>query len=170
MKPCERSDETLNAFVDGELDAEDAERVRAHLDGCEACREKAEVLGGVRDLAQATAPTQPSSDEWDAAWGRVKGALPATPLYGRIWPALAGAGVVAAAAAFVFALGILWTDPPTDPGPGPYVAVEMTVEMTVEISEEDSDGSAMVIVDESGPVVILVMNDEDEDAPENGST
>lgn len=34
---CRRSRDPLSAFVDGEVGSEDAEWVRAHIDGCDRC-------------------------------------------------------------------------------------------------------------------------------------
>jgi len=44
MKNCDSTRESLGAWLDGELDRAESEAVRAHLEGCVACKEEQRQL------------------------------------------------------------------------------------------------------------------------------
>lgn len=50
------ADDLLSAYLDGELDAETAARVEAHLAGCDECRSAARALDETRSLVRALPP------------------------------------------------------------------------------------------------------------------
>ena len=57
---CRKCRDQLSAYLDGELAVQQAERIRAHLDTCKACREELEFLkqtiGLVKELPHVPAP------------------------------------------------------------------------------------------------------------------
>jgi anti-sigma factor RsiW len=59
MKPLEHEEaqELADALHDGELDAETAERVRAHVLSCDRCQALESLLGGTLKNALTSAPT-----------------------------------------------------------------------------------------------------------------
>ncbi len=56
---CRRVRRLMHGFLDGEIPAEQAERVAAHLDECVACGIEAEVL---RDVVRAIGRQRPDLD------------------------------------------------------------------------------------------------------------
>jgi len=67
-----RIERQLSAYLDGELTAEDAAEVRAHLAGCESCRAEVESLRATKTLVGRLA--QPSLPAGFAAgvWSRIE--------------------------------------------------------------------------------------------------
>lgn len=57
--PHEEAIGLLDALRDGELEADEAARVQAHLDGCERCRRVEAALGGSLRAAVAKVEAQP---------------------------------------------------------------------------------------------------------------
>jgi len=57
---CDRAKEALSALLDGELTAAEADEVRAHLEGCPACRAELDALrrlvAEVKTLPPVSAP------------------------------------------------------------------------------------------------------------------
>lgn len=49
---CGRVLESVNAFLDGEIDEADADAIRAHLVACEPCMDDVEVTEAVRKMLQ----------------------------------------------------------------------------------------------------------------------
>jgi len=121
---------TVSALVDGQLDAETAERAWQHVHGCLECRRLVEREGWVkRRLAQATgSPRGARADEppdslvgsllhLDAtalAWAEAREIEDSARMRRRLGIALAGAGSVSAAVIGLTALGGL----PVGPGDG----------------------------------------------------
>ena len=68
--------EKLSALLDGDLGAREAARVRAHVDGCAACRQTFGELGALRTAltAQSAAPPLPS-DEGGDGWAQLAARL-----------------------------------------------------------------------------------------------
>jgi anti-sigma factor RsiW len=101
---------TLQAYLDGRLDAARQADVGAHLDACPQCRAELEALRWVRDVALKQLP----SDEVPPTLaGRVAAALDAadnrtrptaSPTIGRRWRIWAGVGALAAAAVLALLL------------------------------------------------------------------
>lgn len=58
---CDRDFQTLSAWVDGELEDDEATRLEEHLESCETCRDVADTLGATRHrlakLGARRAPT-----------------------------------------------------------------------------------------------------------------
>ncbi len=72
---CEKCQEWLGPFLDGELDGSAAEMVRNHLVACDPCSSLFEELAGVLDNCvglDADAPMPPNSD---ALWCRINNIL-----------------------------------------------------------------------------------------------
>ena len=70
---CDQTKEILGAYLDGELGASEAARVKEHLSGCEACGEE---LKGLRDLKRTAAVLRPppvTGAEWETCWKGVDG-------------------------------------------------------------------------------------------------
>ncbi len=58
---CAQIEEVLPEFLAGRLAAEDDERIRRHLDGCEECRKRANAVS----LLQQTPIPRPDPGRWD---------------------------------------------------------------------------------------------------------
>ena len=56
MTNCADVDAIMTTYVDGEVTAAEAQAVRAHLDGCPACRDRAAAEQAVRERLRAAAP------------------------------------------------------------------------------------------------------------------
>ena len=71
---CEKVQENLSAYLDGELSPQEADAVRAHLESCEDCAAEAESLRStvrlVRSLERAQAPAVLKRRVMAAAGGR----------------------------------------------------------------------------------------------------
>lgn len=108
---CRRTSELLDAYVSDALDTAKERRVRRHLDGCDACRERLSALDDVvpalRNVVLGLPVTllDAARDRWSASIVRDKGPL-GLALPGRepvpVWAQRALAGAVGA----VVALGI----------------------------------------------------------------
>jgi len=72
MTTCEDIRGLLNAWVDGDLQAEVRDRVREHLAACAACRGVADDLGAVRDAARQLGPIVPPDHIWLEVAGQVQ--------------------------------------------------------------------------------------------------
>lgn len=96
MVECERVGELLSAELDGELAADGATAIEAHLSGCAACREERERLAQVRSLVRSL----PARRAPDPVWGDLRDAAVAHRLGGR-----ARAGLTAAVLAMAVAAG-----------------------------------------------------------------
>jgi hypothetical protein len=97
------SDETLSAFVEGDLPAVEAAHVRAHLPACAACAAAAAELEALAGLARRMERPEPPPTLWLA----VEGAMERRER--RWWPSLRvfGIGAMAGAAAVsIAALGL----------------------------------------------------------------
>jgi anti-sigma factor RsiW len=66
MNVCDRTfDEALlSGYLDGELIQGDEQRVRLHLEGCEACRRELESLAAVREATMTTRFEEPEDRQW----------------------------------------------------------------------------------------------------------
>ncbi len=67
----EHLDETLSAYVDGELDAAAQARVESHVAGCDACAALLDELRAVRASALALPDVPPETDLWPAIEARL---------------------------------------------------------------------------------------------------
>ena len=56
MNDCAGVDAIMTVYVDGEVTAAEAQAVRAHLEGCPACRDRAAAEQAVRERLRAAAP------------------------------------------------------------------------------------------------------------------
>ena len=56
MNNCADVDAIMTAYVDGEVTAAETQAVRAHLDGCPACRDRASAEQAVRERLLAASP------------------------------------------------------------------------------------------------------------------
>ena len=119
---CADVDAIMTAYVDGEAAPADAEAVRAHLDGCPACRARAAEEREMRARLQAAAPTLGTRAP-AALWARCAAAAqdapaaaapPAAPA-GVRWAPLSLAATVLLAAGALFMAG-------QNPGVGALVA------------------------------------------------
>lgn len=90
-----RIERQLSAYLDGELAAEDAAEVRAHLAGCESCRAEVESLRATKTLVGRLAQPSLPADFAAGVWSRIERPSP------RRWfwwprPAMAMAAVALA--------------------------------------------------------------------------
>jgi anti-sigma factor RsiW len=80
--------ERLGAFVDGELEAAEADAVRRHLAACPACRTDADVLGRAGTLLREAVAAEPAPDPevvWRAVRERVQAEAPVGVPVRRRW-------------------------------------------------------------------------------------
>lgn len=122
--------ESLGAYALGQLDPIEADRVRAHLDGCAACRADADeiapvvaALAAARVQQGADAPELPA----DLVGMRIAAGIRAErrSSAGRFGRTAATAAIASAAAAAVFLVGLRISAP--DPAPAaPVEAVQVT--------------------------------------------
>ena len=100
----------LGAYVDGEVASDRREAIKAHLDGCKACRAELESLKSSIELVEGLPQIEPSEGFEAAFWRRVR-AMEHEAQSGSSWlqrflgapylrPALATAG------ALVLAVGV----------------------------------------------------------------
>lgn len=94
------SDETLSAFLDGDLDARDSTGIESHLRECTSCREALQELTAIRRAAAGLATIEPAPETWVRIRERV--AAPPRRLLGWTW---AGAAAAAAVLLVVAVLG-----------------------------------------------------------------
>jgi len=109
---CEAIGPLLSEHAAGTLAASDAERVRAHLEGCARCRAEAEALDEIERLLRDGPALAPGCD----FTAQVLAALPPRPqraegVLRRLRPARLVGAALAAAAAVVLAMLL-----PEDPG------------------------------------------------------
>ena len=66
---CGRSfdEELLTGYLDGVLTQADDQRVRLHLDGCDACGRLIEEMRETREATMTTRFELPTDDQWDEA-------------------------------------------------------------------------------------------------------
>ncbi len=109
MKNCADVDAIMTAYVDGEVPAAEAQAVRAHLDGCPACRDRASAEQDVRERLRAAAPTL-GEQAPAALWARCAAAArPAPAAAAPFWarPAFRWAPLTMAAT-LLLAAGVLF--------------------------------------------------------------
>ncbi len=70
MSECEKYQEELSALMDGELAVEREAAVKAHLDGCQACRD---ALAAWEKLNRAAGDVAlPNDSSWERVWSKVE--------------------------------------------------------------------------------------------------
>ena len=169
MKGCP-TEEMLSAYVDGELEGEPAEEVRAHLKGCGLCDRCAAEFAHVTRAARETASQGPGEEEWATMWQRLRDETrpDRNVEVSAGWRVVARVALLAAAAAIMAGI-ILW---PTiiDNGDHPrlIVSVDPQAEPNVEVVEELEvyDGSTVMCVDypEEGICVTWLMSTDETEA------
>jgi len=116
-EPCAQSEATLAMYVDGELDADEAEAFALHLASCEACR------AGLHDALQLVAvETRAAAPKSDALATPSRTARERARRWGARSRWLIAAPLVAAAA-----IAILWIALPHSAGPPPIALVTAPV-------------------------------------------
>jgi hypothetical protein len=95
---CDRAQ--LSAFLDGDLPERKAARVRAHVDGCDACRRELTALQEMRTQLSSLPAAEPAGDGWIALSRKLAQEAPA-PRRWRRWALLPALGTLAVA-------GVMW--------------------------------------------------------------
>ena len=115
--PDEHVRPLLGAYVLGQLAPDEATSVRAHLDGCAACREEASALGSVADLLplvdleRLEAPTEPPPPELlDEVLSRIEEQQASATHARRRASAIRG-GIAAVAAVLVLVAALVLSSP-----------------------------------------------------------
>jgi len=108
MKSCP-TEETLSAYVDGELAADRVAEVRTHLEACKRCNRCAEEFAEVTRAAREATSDAPPAEEWGVVWQRLRKecAPEETEEPRTAWRVVARAALLAAAAAIMAGI-ILW--------------------------------------------------------------
>ena len=112
MTNCADVDAIMTAYVDGEVTAADAQAVRAHLDGCPACRSRAAAEQAAREQLRAAAPALRERAP-AALWARCAAAAQSGPdavtpfpqMRAVPWAPLSMAATILLAAAALFMAG-----------------------------------------------------------------
>ncbi|MBL9016526.1 MAG: zf-HC2 domain-containing protein [Myxococcales bacterium] len=127
---CERIQEKLTAYLDGELAGQDGSVVRGHLRECATCRQAASDEAALRDGLRSLPPVDPPPSLWAGVQAQLAAAEVADakrPAWRRAlarWapsaPRFAAGALVAAAA-----IAVLWwrTQRAPDDAPGPDRAI-----------------------------------------------
>jgi anti-sigma factor RsiW len=103
------SEETLSAFLDGDLDSEASGKTAEHLAECEVCRKTLAQVRAIRDAAPAMEQLVPPERMWRAIQARIDDArMRRSRLTRLFW---VGAPALAAALLVVAAVG--WFGQPT---------------------------------------------------------
>lgn len=109
-RPLHPTDEELSAYIDEEASSKDRERIRAHIDGCDACRERYEGLRSVQTmLSQVTQPAVPRSFTLTPELAGVQASTRA-PVYTPQPPSRFRVPAFAPAVALTFFLAVLAVD------------------------------------------------------------
>lgn len=134
---CGKVRENLVLFLDGELPAGQAERLREHLAVCQACRAEAELLASTLDLAverahESTPPAVPQdfiSRFWEKEPRQPAGAsretrrlVPRNTVWSAVWGIRARYGIAAVSAILVVAFAIVALLRDGDAPPGRRIA------------------------------------------------
>jgi len=69
---CDKIQEMLPAYQDGELSAENEKAVKIHLEGCEVCREEEQLLSASWEMLGELKSIEPSPDFQSRFWARVR--------------------------------------------------------------------------------------------------
>lgn len=72
--------DSLSAYIDGELDERERQRLEAHLSGCDACRGAVADLRQIVARAAALEATPPARDLWAGIRDRIGGDVRVLPL------------------------------------------------------------------------------------------
>src|SRR5688572_25301195 len=74
---CRAFGHLVSPFVDGELSREEAGPFTTHLDTCRPCHRLVAEYRALDAAARRPAAPAVAAAEWDAAWGRIHGAIEA---------------------------------------------------------------------------------------------
>ncbi|HEU5393283.1 MAG TPA: zf-HC2 domain-containing protein [Candidatus Methylomirabilis sp.] len=174
--------ERLGAFVDGELQPDQAEAVRHHLATCPTCRTDAEVLARAGTLLRQAVAAEPAPDPeavWQGVRRRLQAQTPAggpvpsrrllVPLAWLAWPRT----VTWAAAAVVLATGLAllqtrdWLAPSRELTPLPPPSLAGGPPAVVEALEGGGGATVMLYAPPESPVpIIWVFEPEPMEAPD----
>jgi anti-sigma factor RsiW len=72
MKNCDSTRESLGAWLDGELDRTESEAVRAHLEGCVACKEEQRQLEKLQVALKSVLDSEASRIAFPPFWSSVQ--------------------------------------------------------------------------------------------------
>lgn len=121
MEDCTKFDSLLGAYLDGELDEEESQRVALHLKKCSPCQKNLEEFQGFFALAGRYQPPQVTSQEWDHCLQKIRessgptlgpSSLSAFPYGWLLW---GGAAVAALVLAYFVLSPYLIKDTPGTP-------------------------------------------------------
>jgi len=62
---CTKMHELMSGYLDGELDEDDTERIKGHLESCAHCRQELNEMTLVVSAADTLSVEVPSEEEWD---------------------------------------------------------------------------------------------------------
>jgi anti-sigma factor RsiW len=99
MSKCDKNNERLSAYLDGEVAAEEKAEMERHLAGCDACAQEA-AQWQVADTA-ARSVDEPSAGAWDGMWRRIGERTSRERIIRVVRWSVVKAGALAAAAAAV---------------------------------------------------------------------
>jgi Putative zinc-finger len=117
MTSCERIEDSLEVWLDGELSSAEAEKIRLHLENCARCdgkRQQLEKLNtSLKSILGSNLPQVAFEPFWSGLQERIAEKRPwHREIEERVRAALAGPGVAwAVPAAIVIILGVLSIDP-----------------------------------------------------------
>jgi len=103
------SEETLSAFLDGDLGSDASGKTAEHLAECEVCRKSLAQVRVIRDAAPGMEQLVPPERIWGAIQARIEGARTRRSR----WTRLFWVGAPALAAALLVVAAIAWFGQPT---------------------------------------------------------
>jgi hypothetical protein len=116
MNNCNSVRESLGAWLDGELDPSESERVRAHLQGCSTCRQEGRQLEKLESALRDVLDSEAARISFQPFWRVVQGRIAEKEawhehLLARLRTAFAGPRLVwAIPAVILLLLGVLSAD------------------------------------------------------------
>jgi predicted anti-sigma-YlaC factor YlaD len=103
MMDCRRCTDNLTAFLDGELNPSDSERIRQHVDSCPACAGELRALKEAADFVEShRGDLEPRPESWNLIRARISAEDSRSPA--RLF-AFSRWGIAAAALAVCVMLG-----------------------------------------------------------------
>ena len=165
---CDRYEESLSAYVDGELAYEKRVELERHLLECPECSRRLEEMRRIESFKPLLEPKEVPPEKWRECWEEVKkqttdslsaekvrqrvGARRRAHILGRV---LAGAGI-AAAAAVVVATVLLWPSAPPPQEQEEFTAAP-SLQGSVQVNDYDDSRFTVYFKEEAEYTIIKLI-------------
>jgi hypothetical protein len=132
-------DTQLNDYLDGVLDADEAERVRRHIGECESCAREAEVLTSLKAaIVELPRDIRPERDLREGIWNRIEQPRAARTLWSMRY-SLAAAAVLLIAVTSVVTRALVMGTGDDEVGADYNSAVQLTSDDAGKLEREYSE-------------------------------